>query len=155
MAFFPHSLIYINLTCPILAIRNICYNLYAIMSGNHCIKYEPPPLNCISSHTDILSIVDVALRIQWHISTSQPLLASSHNRQSGYQIRTPLIKCKRNSRHGPIKQILSVFYLDLSLQCHISISIDIFKKSLVARKPVFGVSDRASFKPVSSATETS
>ena len=26
---------------------------------------------------------------------------------------------------------------------------------IVARKPVFGVSDRASFKPVSSATETS
>ena len=26
---------------------------------------------------------------------------------------------------------------------------------LVARKPVFGVSDKASFKPVSSATETS
>ena len=30
-----------------------------------------------------------------------------------------------------------------------------YEMGLVARKPVFGVSDKASFKPISSATETS
>ena len=33
--------------------------------------------------------------------------------------------------------------------------LDLYDMDLVARKPVIGVSDKASFKPVSSATETS
>ena len=37
----------------------------------------------------------------------------------------------------------------------LSMKLSILYLGLVARKPVFGVSDKASFKPVSSATETS
>ena len=54
--------------------------------------------------------------------------------------------------HAQVEETFTRWTLSLRMQVMLETK---HKMGLVARKPVFGVSDKASFKPVSSATETS